>query len=60
MIRVETYEDPGDEDHPLIYESIEKLCENTFAQAYGEAGMNFVDSFCGVSGFSPNISDELA
>ena len=30
MIRVETYEDPGDEDHPLIHESIKELCQSTF------------------------------
>ena len=43
MIRVETYEDPGDEDHPLIYESIEKLCENTFHdQGHRDAALSLV------------------
>tara|TARA_Y100000588_G_C13875253_1_gene762078 strand:- start:191 stop:631 length:441 start_codon:yes stop_codon:yes gene_type:complete len=43
MIKVETYEDPGDEDHPLVYESIEQLCQNTFLdQGHKEASLTLI------------------
>ena len=42
------------------YRYLIRLWENVFAHAYGLAGINAVDSFCGFSGLSPNISEEEA